>query len=118
MRVKFEINGQNMGDYSLNKIYSGRHWARRKQDAELWHWLTVSALRKAGIKKNICSSPVSITFYWGTKLDLDNTAYMRKLIIDALKGYLIRDDTQKYVVELCDKTQRVSRGITVVVEEI
>lgn len=30
-------------------------------------------------------------------MDIDNHAYMGKMIVDGLKGYLLTDDSRKYV---------------------
>jgi hypothetical protein len=31
-------------EYGMNAYYAGKHWALRKKDAELWHWLTLAAM--------------------------------------------------------------------------
>lgn len=80
----------------MNDIYAGKHWTKRKEDKEYWHWLTISELQKQGIKKKLFKNPVKIVMYWNDRLDIDNHAYMGKMIVDALKGYLIVDDTRKY----------------------
>ena len=84
--------------FGLNSIYSGKHWSRRQSDAQYWHALVANILRQSGINKNILSKPVKIRFYWNDRLDLDNHCYMGKLIVDALKDYLIKDDSRKYLV--------------------
>lgn len=99
--MKFVIQyPPSLKGYSLNDIYSGKHWAKRKKDSEYWHLLVHSALNKQGIKKQIFQNPVSITFSWNDRLDIDNHAYIGKMIVDALKGYLIADDTRKYYKKL------------------
>ncbi|PWL46847.1 MAG: hypothetical protein DBY45_01895 [Clostridiales bacterium] len=87
-------------DYGLNAIYSGKFWAKRNRDKDYWHWMVLNCLRQQRIKKEIFFKPVSITFYWDDGLDVDNHAYMGKLIVDALKGYLIENDSKKYVKEV------------------
>jgi Holliday junction resolvase RusA-like endonuclease len=95
--MKFVIHTESTGKYSLNKIYSGRHWKQRKDDTEYWHLLTLSALREAKIKRHIFDRPVEIRLCFNDKLDCDNHGYITKMVVDALKGYLIQDDNRKYV---------------------
>ena len=83
--------------YGMNAIYAGKHWSKRREDAEFWHVYVHSELRKQGIKKRCFKNPVEIAFYWDDRLDLTNEAYAAKLIEDALKGYIIEDDSKKYV---------------------
>lgn len=103
-------------EFGLNAIYSGKHWAARKNDAVLWHALTIGALNKAGIN-HLFVCPVSISFLWNDRLDLSNHAYMAKMIEDALKGRVIVDDSKGFVDEIhhlfWDKDE-----IGVVVEEL
>jgi hypothetical protein len=84
-------------DYGLNAYYAGKHWSKRKKDAEFWHALVRSELRKQGIKPRPFREAVIISFWWNDRLDIDNHAAMGKMIVDALKGVLLQDDTKKYV---------------------
>lgn len=43
---------------------------------------------------------MAITFRWNDRLDLDNHAAMSKMIVDAVKGWVIEDDTRRWVHEL------------------
>jgi hypothetical protein len=83
--------------YGLNAIYSGKHWSKRKKDSEYWHQLVFSELRRQGIEPILHKAPVEIRFFWNDGLDIDNHAYMGKMIVDSLKGYLIKNDTRKYL---------------------
>lgn len=89
--------------FGMNAIYAGKHWTKRKKDAEYWHMVTINALRKQGIRNNISDKAVKITFYWDDRMDIDNHAYMGKMIVDALKGYLIEDDDRKFYKEVTHK---------------
>jgi len=90
--------------FGLNAIYAGKHWTKRKEDKELWEIHTRIQLTKQGIKKGqIYTSPVALIFSWNDKLDCSNHAYMAKMIEDSLKGYLIKDDSRKYVQEITHK---------------
>ena len=84
-------------EYGFNAYYAGKHWARRKRDAEYWHTLVRSELRKQGIKPRCFKGPVIISFWWNDRLDIDNHAAMGKMIVDAIKGVLIEDDSRRYV---------------------
>lgn len=83
-------------NYGLNSIYSGKHWSERKADAEYWHYMVYKAL--SDYHKNPFDKPVVITFYWNDNLDLSNHAYMAKMIEDAIKGRIIKDDNKKCVL--------------------
>lgn len=110
--------------YGLNAYYAGKHWSQRQKDAKYWHAITEQAMNDAGIKKDHkpFTKPVSVKLYWNDKLDLDNHAAMGKMIVDALKGRIIEDDSRKYlasvqhywhdcpfikveIAEFCDRTQ-------------
>ena len=82
--------------YGLNAYWAGKHWAQRKNDADYWHNLVHSELRRQGIRGSF-DRPVSITFRWNDRLDLDNHAAMGKMIVDALKGAIIRDDNRQHI---------------------
>ena len=88
--------------YGLNAIYAGKHHALRTKDKNFWTDMVRAQLYKQKVPKKLFERPVSISFWWNSNLDLDNEAYMRKMIIDALKGWLIFDDRLKYVRALHD----------------
>lgn len=85
--------------YGLNAYWAGKHWAQRKNDADYWHNLVHSELRRQGIRGSF-DRPVSITFRWNDRLDLDNHAAMGKMIVDALKGVVIHDDSRRWFKRL------------------
>lgn len=87
----------SLGEYSLNKIYQGRHWAKRKQDADYWHYRVLSELRRQNIPRRFFQKAVHINFWFNSRLDSDNHGYIVKLIIDGFKGYLISDDNKRHV---------------------
>ena len=91
---------QWMRAYSLNAIYAGKHWATRKKDSDFWHWLVESALKKAKVPEKAFLFPVSVWILWNDRLDIDNHAYMGKMIVDALKGRLIPEDSRKFFVDV------------------
>ena len=83
--------------YSLNAIYRGKHRAERSEDARYWHELVKAELASQKIPKKPYAGPVMISFYWNDGLDCSNHAYVGKMIEDALKGWIIQDDSRKYV---------------------
>ena len=89
-------------EYGLNAYYAGKHWAKRKRDAEFWHMLTRHAVQEAGIKhtRKPFKKPVVIKFYWNDRLDIDNHAAMGKMIVDGLKGNLLIDDDRKHLASV------------------
>lgn len=82
--------------FGLNAYYSGKHWAKRKEDADELHKLTVLSMRKARVHRGLVSGPVSVVFRWDDGLDIDNHAAIGKAIVDAMKGYLLPDDSPRW----------------------
>ena len=83
--------------FSLNAYYAGKHYHARKKDAEDLHAIAISAMKRARVKRELFQSQVSILFYWDDGLDCDNHAVIGKAIVDAMKGYIIKDDSRRYV---------------------
>lgn len=81
--------------YGLNAYWAGKHWAKRKADAEYWHTLVRTELRRQGVKRMV-DGPFAVRIYWNDRLDLDNHAAMGKMIVDALKGVIIPDDSRRW----------------------
>jgi Holliday junction resolvase RusA-like endonuclease len=88
-------------EYGMNAYYAGKHWSKRKQDAEYWHLLTRSAINRQEVRKTPFDKPVVITMLWNDRLDIDNHAAMGKMIVDAIKGRLINDDNRRWVKGVC-----------------
>ena len=85
---------------SLNSIYSGKKWYTRQNQANKIHELVRNELINQRVPRKLFENPARIEFYWNSLLDLDNHGYIAKLIIDGIKGYLIYDDSKKYVREI------------------
>lgn len=85
-------------EYGTNAYYAGKHWSKRKKDAEYWHWLVRSEIKKQEVPVKLCKHPVYVSFSWNDRLDVDNHTIMGKFIVDALKGVLIVDDDRKHLV--------------------
>ena len=81
-------------EYGLNAYWAGKHWARRKADADYWHELTRQAIMGLQPAQKF---PVIISMYFNDNMDSINHAAIFKMIEDALKGSVIPDDSRKYV---------------------
>lgn len=86
--------------FGLNAYYSGKHWAVRKEDADYWHLLVSAEMNRQKVTKTPFDGPVDIRIRFNDKLDIDNHSAMAKMIIDAMKGRVIVDDSRKYVKRL------------------
>lgn len=84
-------------EYGMNAVYAGKHWSKRREDAQTWHIMTRAAMNKAECRKKPFEKSVIITFLWNDRLDLSNHAYMAKLIEDGMKGRIITDDSKRFV---------------------
>lgn len=98
--IKFTIPLKVNSQYGLNKIYSGQHWRKRQETADEIHTLTRIHMKLQKVPQKLFKEPVAIHLSYNSKLDLDNHGYLAKMIIDALKGYLIENDDRKYVKAL------------------
>jgi len=95
---EFRITHKITAKDSLNKIYAGQHWTKRKSDADYWHLKTQQAIRLQLKKVKMFEHPVFIEFWFNSKLDADNHGALVKYIIDGMKGTLIQDDTKSCVI--------------------
>ena len=84
-------------EYGLNAYWAGKHWSKRKADAEYWHLLVRSEMRNQLKGVQMFSLPVEIEFWWNDRLDLSNHAAMAKMIEDAMRGIIFKDDSRRYV---------------------
>lgn len=82
--------------FSLNSIYAGKPWKERRGDANEWHMIVAVALQRSRVIRKMFDKPFEITIYWNDVLDVDNHAYMGKMIVDGLRGRLIPDDRKKF----------------------
>lgn len=87
-------------EYGMNRLYAGKHWSKRQADASYWHLLVRSEMNAQGIPPEPLVQPVAIEMLWNDRLDLDNHYYMAKMIVDAMCGDIIKDDSRKYVQKI------------------
>ena len=83
--------------FSDNAYYAGKHWAVRKKDADYWHNMVRACMDRQGVRKRPFEKPVEILLFWNDRLDVDNHSIMGKMIVDAMKGRLLQNDSKKYV---------------------
>lgn len=83
--------------FSVNAYYAGKHYQQRRRDAKELHRLAVLSMRAAKIPKRMISEPVEIRFLWDDRLDADNHAVMGKAFVDSMKGYILQDDSRRWV---------------------
>lgn len=88
-------------EYSMNAYYTGKHWSQRKRDAEFWHMMVCSCMNSQDVRRKPFKRPVIITFRWNDRLDIDNHAIMGKMVVDAMKGRVIEDDSRRWVKGVC-----------------
>lgn len=86
--------------FGLNAYYTGKKWYARKKDVEELHAMAYAAMKNAKIRKRYFTDPVCVTFYWDDGLDVDNHAVLGKAFVDAMKGYILVDDTRRYLHEV------------------
>lgn len=82
--------------FGLNAYWSGKHFKARSQDARDIHDMTWIALKKAKVRKETFQEPVEVHFYWDDRQDIDNHAALGKMIVDSLKGYILKDDSPRW----------------------
>ena len=114
--IEFALPIQVNSKLSLNRIYGGIHWGVRRKQSQKVHEIVRLSMKSQNIPKRLFEKPININFKWHSKLDLDNHGYIAKLIIDSLKGYLIKDDTEKYINKITHEYQK-DKGVKVKIEE-
>ena len=82
---------------SLNKIYAGEHWSKRKAEADNMHFAVMAAIRDC----LPAAKPVVLIFQpyiRGRCYDCSNYAYSAKMIEDGLvQCGILANDTNEYV---------------------
>ena len=83
--------------YGLNAYWSGKHWSKRREDADYWHRLVRAAMESQKARRRPFENPAVLTFHFNDRLDCSNHAAMVKMIEDAMKGRIIREDSRRWV---------------------
>ena len=114
--IEFTLPIKVNSKLSLNSIYGGLHWGVRRKQSQKVHEIVRLSMKSQNVPQKMFEKPVNIAFKWHSKLDLDNHGYIAKLIIDSIKGYLIQDDTGKYVHSITHEYQK-DKGVRVKIQE-
>jgi hypothetical protein len=109
-----EIILKDLPKHSLNKIYSGVHWTKRKKDKDTYKIIINSQFKEVLSKE--FSYKVSYEFnFKRNALDTSNTVYMLKMIEDII----FEDDTYKIIPELNIKSQKAKEDfIKITIEQL
>ena len=81
--------------YGLNAYWAGKNHHVRAADARDLETLVRLCLRQQGVPVRLFEKPVSISFWHNTRMDVDNHAAIEKMTVDALKGWLLREDERR-----------------------
>ena len=95
--VEFVLPIRCEKNYGMNSLYAGKHWSKRKREAEYIKTVVWYAMKMSGVKRRLFERPVCIRLSYNDRMDCDNHGYMTKMVIDGMRGYLLEDDTRKYV---------------------
>lgn len=88
---------------SWNKMYSGMHWTKRREEAERVHWLILSKTTTGILRfKNKVSITISV-FFDRKPLDPDNIT--SKFYIDGLRFMILKDDTYEWIDSVTTKSR-------------
>lgn len=85
--------------YGLNSYWAGKHPHQRAKDARDLEALVRLCLRAQNVPMYMFEKPVSICFYHNTRMDIDNHAAIEKMTVDALKGWVLREDDRRHYRE-------------------
>jgi hypothetical protein len=80
---------------SWNRYYSGAHWSKRRDEVDRVRQVVRAALTGDETPYQFAVKIIITAYFDKHPLDCDNLA--AKLYIDALKGWLILDDTMQCV---------------------
>ena len=102
--MKIVLDGER--PQSLNKIYSGVHWTKRKAEADRVHTLVRAALPLVYKPFDVPVRIVVTAYFKNRPLDASNI--FAKVYEDGLVGHLLVDDSPQYVTEIATRS-RVDR---------
>lgn len=94
--IRFTIDLKVNAEYGLNKS-KGKHWGKLDQLANEVHELVYYSMLGQKVPRKLFKKPVRIDISYNSNLDCDNHGLVTKWIIDGMKGYLLKDDSKKYV---------------------
>lgn len=92
------------GSISMNKLYSGMHWTKRKKIADSWHRKFKDELSKYDAQEY---KQLEVVLHVNNRLDIDNCSVIVKLCVDTVKQLgFIKDDTPKYFKSMKIKSNK------------
>lgn len=105
---------------SWNKMYSGLHWSKRREEAARVHLAVRGALDP---NEPMFDKAVAITvraYFRNKRVQLDASNVAAKLYEDGLIGWLIEDDSPKYVRSMTTVSLRDRKNprVEIQIEEI
>lgn len=109
-----EVIIKGLPKHSLNEIYAGKHWTKRKKIKDNYKLIIRSQFKKWLPKDKEYS--VSYEFYFKrSPLDVSNTVYMLKMIEDVI----FEDDSYKIVKELIIKSEKAKEDyVKITIKEL
>lgn len=102
MFIRFKINAKAVG---WNEYMRMHHFARYEIVNE-WKLLVRMALRKNSIPRKLLKHPVSIQITAVQQKPYDPDNICDKLVIDGLKGEILKDDSYKHVQSVCTVSEK------------
>lgn len=109
---------ENHRPKSWNEFWSGKHWSKRNEWGHVIHALVRGNLSPDSV---IFDKPVSITVMaYFDKHPQDSSNICTKPYIDALIGWLITDDSPKYVPSVTSESyvDKLNPRVVIEVKEI
>ena len=107
---------------SQNFYYSSPHWSKRSKMAAQIHATVQRRLMAMGIEKGTtCNKRVAIEVIgYFDKRPLDSSNVCGKVYEDALKGWLIVDDSIKYVGRVSSESRidRLNPRVEIIITEV
>ena len=116
MKIEIPMKLPSLNDYIKECRANKYGSAKFKKDIErklMWYMRTVPYFEK----------PIKIHFHWveeNRRRDLDNVAFAKKFILDAMvKGGLLKDDNRRFVVGFTDSFSYADKAkVVLTIEEV
>lgn len=111
--IKMKLILNNYKIPSWNILYSGKHWTKRQELKEDAKYAILEALNGKRVQMYSDKVSISIIGHFVSPLDSDNIC--SKIIIDSLKGSVIKNDTIKYVGSVTVESVKDTRNFTEII---
>ena len=85
--------------YGFNAYWAGKKPCVRSADARDLETFVRLCLRQQGVPVRLCEKPGSISFWHNTRMEVDNQSAIEKMTVDAIKGWLLRNDDRRHYRE-------------------